>query len=554
MVKAWRLLKSMYRLKSSILIKYKKYILKTSLFLGVLLSTVVLSNGLHVYASSISYSASSVLGQSSYTATATTTFNNPGSTAVDSIHHLLFVADVDNNRILVFKLNNDGSLESTTPSYVLGQSNLTNTGSGYSANQLNEPNGLLFDSVNDRLFVANLGSSIYVYDLANGITTNMAASYEVGQATPFTSQTCQTDKYTDCGSYGGLALDPVNNLLFTTDNGNDRVLVFNVNPTTISSGESASHVIGQTNFTTVNTAVSQNSFGYIDSTGLAYDSSAHYLFVGDPSGNRVLVFNLTNGISDGMDASYILGQTSYSATGSNLSQNGFDYDTAVTYDSVNNRLLVNDASNCRIMIFNLSSGISNNMNASAVIGAPSFTSSNCGTTQTQFYYPYNYNMAIDPSTETLYFPDMDDNRVLVYNLVHMTTTSLASAQSGASYNQTIQTTGSQGIVTFSVLSGNLPPGLSLNSSTGAITGTPTTPGSYTFDIGATDSNSGFGSISEDPAYTINVANGTPGVSAPSTGYGQISNGTPLVRNLFTISFITIFVGLLISFKQRSRTN
>jgi hypothetical protein len=48
--------------------------------------------------------------------------------------------------------------------------------------------------------------------------------------------------------------------------------------------------------------------------------------------------------------------------------------------------------------------------------------------------------------------------------------------------------------TYSVFSGSLPPGISLNSSTGAITGTPTTLGTYNFVIRATNA-SGFVSAS-----------------------------------------------------------
>ena len=56
-----------------------------------------------------------------------------------------------------------------------------------------------------------------------------------------------------------------------------------------------------------------------------------------------------------------------------------------------------------------------------------------------------------------------------------------------SYSITVSATG-DGTITYSVTSGNLPSGLSLNSSTGAITGTlPGTAGTSTFTVTATDS-------------------------------------------------------------------
>ena len=56
---------------------------------------------------------------------------------------------------------------------------------------------------------------------------------------------------------------------------------------------------------------------------------------------------------------------------------------------------------------------------------------------------------------------------------------------GAAYSDAVSA-GGTGTITYSVASGySLPAGLSLNSSTGAITGNPTTTGSYTFRISAT---------------------------------------------------------------------
>jgi hypothetical protein len=65
------------------------------------------------------------------------------------------------------------------------------------------------------------------------------------------------------------------------------------------------------------------------------------------------------------------------------------------------------------------------------------------------------------------------------------TSSLAGGAVGISYNQTINATGGTGADTFAVTSGTLPSGLTL-SAAGVLSGTPTSPGSYSFIITVTD--------------------------------------------------------------------
>jgi hypothetical protein len=58
---------------------------------------------------------------------------------------------------------------------------------------------------------------------------------------------------------------------------------------------------------------------------------------------------------------------------------------------------------------------------------------------------------------------------------------------GTPYSATLSADGGTGSYTYSIVSGSLPPGLTLNPSTGAITGTPTAAGIYTYAFKVTDS-------------------------------------------------------------------
>jgi hypothetical protein len=69
----------------------------------------------------------------------------------------------------------------------------------------------------------------------------------------------------------------------------------------------------------------------------------------------------------------------------------------------------------------------------------------------------------------------------------ITTISLPSANLGVAYSSSVAASGGQSPYTFAVTLGSLPTGLTLNGSTGAITGTPTAAGTFTFTITVTDS-------------------------------------------------------------------
>ncbi len=77
--------------------------------------------------------------------------------------------------------------------------------------------------------------------------------------------------------------------------------------------------------------------------------------------------------------------------------------------------------------------------------------------------------------------------IVVTAMPSITTTSLASAVIGTAYSGPITVTGGAGALAYSLSAGSLPPGLSLNASTGAITGTPTGPtGTVNFTVQVKD--------------------------------------------------------------------
>jgi hypothetical protein len=128
-----------------------------------------------------------------------------------------------------------------------------------------------------------------------------------------------------------------------------------------------------------------------------------------------------------------------------------------------------------------------------------------------------------------------------------TTTTLPSGTEGTPYSAPVAVMGGAGPLTFSLASGTLPAGLSLNPGTGTISGTPTGPNTTsTFTLKVTDSSSGGAQSATSGSLSILIALPAPPVitttSLPAaqqytaytapiavTGYGpftvQVTSGT-----------------------------
>ena len=186
--------------------------------------------------------------------------------------------------------------------------------------------------------------------------------------------------------------------------------------------------------------------------------------------------------------------------------------------------------------------------------------------------PDDFPIAQEPYSITATNPGISNPSVIVNKLVDyfdagggitwVTTSPLTAASINSSYNTTLEATDADATsVGYSLTAGSLPTGLSLNGSTGVISGTPTVQESQTFTITATDA----GGNSSSREFTLSVANltveylviagggagGTSGgggaggyrcsVSGESSG-GGASAEAPLTINLATNYTVTVGAG------------
>ncbi len=104
---------------------------------------------------------------------------------------------------------------------------------------------------------------------------------------------------------------------------------------------------------------------------------------------------------------------------------------------------------------------------------------------------------------------------------------LPVASIGIPYSQTVIASGGAAPYTYSIASGVLPTGLSLNPTTGAITGTPTGTGTFNFTIQGTDANGCPGSR----PYVIVIAANCPAIALSPTSLPGIIVGTPYSQTI-----------------------
>jgi hypothetical protein len=167
----------------------------------------------------------------------------------------------------------------------------------------------------------------------------------------------------------------------------------------------------------------------------------------------------------------------------------------------------------------LPAGLTLNTSTGAISGTPTTTSAG---------YPFTIKLTDSGGQSSTANYSIQINSVVIINLTSPPVG--AVSENYSSFNFTA--TGGLGVYTFSVVSGSLPPGLSLNTSTGAVTGTPTTAGTYSPVVKALDSSGSNNQVAFsfriNPALAITTSTlpvGVVGTAYPNTGLAANFGGT-----------------------------
>ncbi|MDA4123017.1 MAG: NHL repeat-containing protein [Thaumarchaeota archaeon] len=337
-----------------------------------------------------------------------TAIGNPTAVAFDSKGDL-WVVDASNDRVLEYAppfSSGEGA------SLVIGQTSLTGSGDSSPAGGLFGPTGIAFDG-SGNLWVVDSGNN-RVLEFKSPFSDGEKASLVLGQPT--------FGGYVGTTSAGGmnspayLAFDPSGNL-WVTDQGNNRVLEFTA---PFSTGQKASVVIGQANFTAFAPASTVTAKSLFEPLGIGFDSGGD-LWVVDSADHRVLEYYPP--FSTDEAASVVIGQPSL--TGGSTGLNAY----AIAFDSSGNLWISDGISGVGESLAPLSSGET----VSQVIG-PKTGTGNATTPGSGLRDPQG--IAFD-SANNLWVADYSHGRVLEY-------TSGATASSSSSSSSSSKTSSSSG--------------------------------------------------------------------------------------------------------------
>lgn len=437
-------------------------------------------------------SAATVLGQSDFLSNAYYVCQSclaaPHSLTFDSSGNM-WVADSASNRIVRFSPPFSSSMNTTT---AIGQPDLFTSNYSVTQGSFHDPVSVAFDSAGN-MWVADYVNS-RVLEFQPPFSTAMQASIVIGHST-FTNSSYSYTGASRLAGPTGVAFDSSGNLWVS-----DLARIMEFRPP-FSNGMAASLVIGQTDFNTYKSGTTSALLSRPSS--IAFDASGN-LWAADTRNNRTLEFSPP--FSDGMAASVVLGQTSFTATqGCSASQRSMCSPVGVAFDSFGN-LWVTDSLENRVLEF--VPPFASGMQAALVIGQPNFTSAKAGLSSgpLSLTSDSNYalaNVAFDP-TGNLWVTDTGNNRVVGYQaeaIVEAAINSTSVSTSVSSSTSAIKSSSVSSSTTATVSSSSV----SSSSTASAVSTSPVLSASSTTSTTTVSSSSvSSSSVPEFPSMYLGV--------------------------------------------------
>ncbi|MBK7869052.1 MAG: T9SS type A sorting domain-containing protein [Ignavibacteriales bacterium] len=373
--------------------------------------------------------AEGVLGQLDYitptSGVAINKFNGPNGVLFDSRNGKIWVADRGNHRVLRFSSTN-AYINGGDAELVIGQPDFTTNTSGLSATKMNNPICVVIDG-NGTLWVSEYGNNrVTRWDDPDNLVNGDTADGVLGQP-DFVTNSAATSQNKFSGPAGIFV--EANCTLWVSNFNIHRLLRFQ-NAATLPNGSNADLVIGQPDFVTGTTGLSATK---MNNTNGVYVDWLGNLWVSEYTNRRVLKFNNASTLVNGDTADVVLGQPDFITNTSNTTQNGMGNVRWLTGD-VNGNLYVVQESNNRISVFLQAATLANGANADYVIGQPDFTTGTGLNPPTQNSLRTPRGASVDNTGKKLWVTDWANNRVLRYDISSLVPVELSSFSASVTLN------------------------------------------------------------------------------------------------------------------------
>lgn len=397
---------------------------KTHLSLAAVFAVIVcLPQRVHAQFWTNGQAASFVTGQTGFglngSALTATGLNEPVAVAVDPATGKVFVTDFSNNRVLRYP-SIAAMTNGTAAEAVLGQPNFTTSsisnGIPPTATTFTNPVGLAVDALGNLWVADMINMRVLRFDNAATITSGAAASGVLGWPDLVTNNN-YTEPPTAASLFNPSAVFCKGTTLWVADNANNRILRFD-NAASKANGANADAVFGTPTFVSAYEANAGIGNYLLFGPEQIYVDGSDNLWEVELQNNRVMMFpnastggNNASTVGNGVEATLVLGQPTFYTNSPGTTASTMTTPYGIYGDAAGN-IYVGDFGNNRILVFANAANLSNGAAATWVLGQTDFVSNGTGAGASQLSGPAL--LYIPPSGAYLMAADAFNNRVLTW--------------------------------------------------------------------------------------------------------------------------------------------